>query len=148
MALAIKNSQSHLAIRRETVKRIASKILSKYRVHRYEINIDFLDNAAIRKLNRKYLNHNCPTDVLAFPYPESDSESKDSISADIAISAEMAISNSKIFKTGAKQELCLYIVHGLLHLIGFDDTSKAKRIKMRKEEKICIENLKTLINKL
>ena len=148
MALLIKNSQRHLTISRETLKKVIRKILSKYRISRYEINIDFLDNSAIQKLNKKYLNHNCPTDVLAFPYPDSDSKSKNKLCADIAISAEMAITNSKIFKVDVKEELCLYVVHGLLHLVGFDDISAAKRKKMRKEEESLIKNLKPLIKKL
>lgn len=135
-------------ISKETVKRITRKILSNYQISCYEICIAFLDNKSIRKLNRKYLNHDCPTDVLTFPYPSKELKKKKSLNADIAISAQMAIKNSKYFKTPVKEELCLYIVHALLHSLGFDDTSRAKRLAMRKEEKFWIKGLNPLIKKL
>ncbi len=70
------------------------------------------------------------TDVLAFDLKRNKSE----LIADIYISADTALVNSRIYSSDLKTELCLYVIHGLLHILGYDD-HKAKDIAvMRKKE--------------
>jgi len=77
-------------------------------------------------LNLKFLHKNWPTDVLAFC---------DRASSDIVISTDTAIRNAKIFKTSRVYELQLYLVHGLLHLLGYDHANPRQRQIMRQKEK-------------
>ncbi len=80
-----------------------------------------------------YLGKNNPTDVIAFDL----SSGKERILSDIAISTDTAIRNSKIFRTTPLYELCLYVIHGVLHILGYDDrTQKERRIMQEKTNNI------------
>ncbi len=137
-----------MAIAEKVVKKIVNKILSEAQVRRYKVCIAFLDNKKIRQLNKVFLGCNCPTDVLAFPYQVVKKNKRQIFSADIAISTEMAIRNSKFFKTSVQEELTLYIIHGILHLLGFDDTTKAKKKKIEKEQSHLLNIFKKDIGKI
>ena len=76
-----------------------------------------------------YLGSDFPTDVIAFDL----SDTGDEISADLAISTDTAIRNARIFKTCATYEVYLYVIHGILHLSGFRDSTERQRKLM--EEK-------------
>ena len=77
------------------------------------------------RLHRQFLGQSGPTDVLTFQHGE------------IFISAERAKRHARLFENSIMRELQLYIVHGLLHLHGFDDRTRAQARKMRRtQEKI------------
>lgn len=89
----------------------------------------FLSDERIKRLNRKYLKRNAATDVLVFDYAEG--------GAELAISIDTAKRNAKIYNTSLKEEITLYIIHGILHLCGYkDDTPQAKRRMFRKQGEI------------
>ncbi len=114
---------ARLPFSKETARRYASRILRELGSKRAGVSILFLDDKGIRRLNRKFKNRRAATDVLAFE------------TGDIAISVDTAGKNAKRFGTGISDELKLYIIHGILHLSGYDDTSPGARKKMRKKEK-------------
>ncbi|MEW6009519.1 MAG: rRNA maturation RNase YbeY [Candidatus Omnitrophota bacterium] len=134
MSVSIKNSQSNLAIAEEAVKKIVNKIFWQARVKDYKVCIAFLNNKKIQRLNKEFLGHDYPTDVLTFPYQIAKRNQKQRFFTDIAISTEMVIKNSKLFRTSVQEELTLYIIHAVLHLLGFDDTTKTKRMKMERKQ--------------
>lgn len=103
----------------------AFKLLKKPRSGR-PLGVAFLNDKEIRKLNRKYLNHDNPTDVLAFDYRTLGSE--------LAISLDTAARNAKIYNTSAKEEIMLCIIHGILHLCGYNDTAPKARKRMLKKQ--------------
>ncbi len=80
----------------------------------------------IRKLNNLYLGKHCSTDVISFDISRSDQE----LAADIAVSVDTAAKNAKIYRTSTLSEIYLYVIHGLLHLLGYDDGTQKKRKKM------------------
>jgi probable rRNA maturation factor len=86
---------------------------------------------AMQKLNKRFHGSDIPTDVLAF----SLGDDPGSIIADIIVSADTAVSQSKEYKTRPRYEMCLYVIHGLLHIAGFNDLTKADRLVMRRKEK-------------
>ncbi|MCX2718518.1 rRNA maturation RNase YbeY [Lentiprolixibacter aurantiacus] len=89
----------------------------------------FCDDNRLLELNQKYLNHNTLTDILTFPY--SDSEA---LHADIFISIPRVKENSQKYGEVEEEEIRRVMVHGVLHLIGYqDDTDEAKQ-KMRAKE--------------
>ncbi len=61
---------------------------------------------------------------------------------DIIISTDAAIQNAKAFKTSINYEIVLYVIHGILHLLGFDDHKEEDIKKMRKREKFLLEKIK------
>ncbi|MDR0796415.1 MAG: rRNA maturation RNase YbeY [Tannerella sp.] len=90
----------------------------------------FCDDEKILEINRKYLNHNYYTDIITFDYSVSDQ-----LSADIFISLDTVLSNSEKFQTHYDEELRRVMIHGILHLCGYDDkTIPTKKIMQNKEE--------------
>jgi probable rRNA maturation factor len=99
-----------------------------------EISFVFVNNKYISQLNKKFLNKNEPTDVLCFKY--------DKYSADIIISLDQVIKNSKVFKTSPKWELLFVLIHGLLHFKGMDDDTEDKRKMMYNAANKILKNFK------
>ena len=107
----------------------AGRILSILKRKTGAVNILFVDDALIRRLNNKYRKIGRPTDVLAFE------------TGDIVISVDTARRNARRFDTTTGEELKLYMIHGILHLSGYDDTSSSKKKKMRKMEEKVLKKL-------
>jgi probable rRNA maturation factor len=133
MKILIKNLQNRIPLYPVSIKRLIRDILKGERVKRTGcINLCFVNNALIKKFNLKFLKTNRPTDVLAFDFNEK--KNKETLQADIMISTQTAITNARKFKTTPNYELMLYVTHGVLHLLGYDDLNKTKAKIMRKKE--------------
>lgn len=141
MKIAVKNLQKKISIYPKKIKNLALGILSKEGVRKTgEITISFVNDRKIRGLNLRYLGKDRPTDVLAFNITEAPYISKD-IFADIVISTDTAIRNARIFKTSRPYELYLYVIHGLLHILGYEDKSKKEKTAMHKKEAFLMERI-------
>jgi rRNA maturation RNase YbeY len=101
-----------------------------------DISIIFCSSQEILRINRKYLNHNYLTDIITFPYNQGKS-----ISADIFICISVVKQNAKDFKQNLKKELYRVIIHGILHLIGYNDITDEQIKEIRKAEEMCLTNL-------
>jgi probable rRNA maturation factor len=83
---------------------------------------------AIRRLNRTYLNHDHPTDVLAFSQQEGFPSPERHLLGDVVISVETAARQARAHGHSLAREVALLLIHGILHLVGYDDaTPKARR---------------------
>ena len=92
--------------------------------------INFIDSDSIQKINKEYLNHDYSTDVISFNYSDSHFD----IDGEIIISINDAQLNAKKYKVSLSKELKRLIIHGILHLKGYDDIkSDDKRIMKKKE---------------
>lgn len=141
MKIAVKNLQKKIPIYPKKIKNLALSILSKEGVRKTgEITISFVNDRKIQELNLRYLGKDRPTDALAFNITEAPYISKD-IFADIVISTDTAIRNARIFKTSGPYELYLYVIHGLLHILGYDDKSKKEKAAMHKKEAFLMERI-------
>ncbi|MDI6758677.1 MAG: rRNA maturation RNase YbeY [Candidatus Omnitrophota bacterium] len=138
--ITIINLQEKIPVCPKKIKKAASKIfsLTGKSLSKDQITICFTTDKTVKKLNLKYLHSNTSTDVLVFDLTEKISRY---MIADIIISAEKAIHNAKIFKTTPAYELFLYLTHGILHLLGYDDKTKKQRERMHKQEKDILEIL-------
>ena len=96
-----------------------------------EICISFVDDETIRELNNSYRNINRATDVLSFPQDGPDF----SILGDIVISVDTAKRHAVRYENTYEFEIKKLIVHGILHLLGFDHKKKRETIVMREKEK-------------
>lgn len=94
-----------------------------------DISIIFCSDNYILDVNQKYLQHNYFTDIITFDYCEGDR-----LSGDLFISVDSVRENSIEYGTDFADELNRVIVHGLLHLIGYDDHTEADVAVMRKKE--------------
>ncbi len=134
MKIIIKNFQKKVPINLKRIKKTILKILSLECTKKSgEITVCFVNDKKIKELNLKYRHKNTPTDVLVFDILES--KNSNHIFADIVISTDTAIRNARIFKTTKFYELNLYLIHGTLHLLGYDDHGLKQRQLMRQKEK-------------
>lgn len=98
------------------------------------INIIFCSDNYILDVNVKYLGHDYFTDIITFDYCE-----KNILSGDLFISIDTVRDNAEFYKTEFKDELNRVIVHGLLHLIGYDDHTPQEQKIMREKENYYLE---------
>ena len=98
------------------------------------INIIFCSDNYILDVNMKYLQHDYFTDIITFDYCE-----KDVLSGDLFISIDSVRENAQFYGTEFADELNRVMVHGLLHLIGYDDYSEADIAVMRQKENYYLE---------
>lgn len=101
----------------------------------------FCNDEYLKEINLKYLNHDYYTDIVTFDYGEGKI-----VSGDMFISIDRILENSKLFKCDLNDEFLRVIVHGLLHLIGYKDSSDVEREVMRKVESECIFMFKEICN--
>ncbi|MDD2928022.1 MAG: rRNA maturation RNase YbeY [Candidatus Omnitrophica bacterium] len=135
MKITIKNLQKKVPIYPARIKKSILRALEQEDPKKEgEITVSFVSDKLISKLNFKYLKKKQPTDVLAFNLADKADSKK--ILADIVVSADTALRNARIYKTSAADELNLYSIHGLLHLLGYTDhTLKNKSLMQKKESK-------------
>lgn len=131
--VTLQNRQNKVFIQTRKIKKLIHKVLKNERIKKTGwINICFVDNPQIKKINAKFLKIKGVTDVLAFNL--SDKNEKNFILADIMISAQAALKQAPKFRTTPEYELSLYVVHGLLHILGFNDHTGSQIKLMRKKE--------------
>jgi len=151
--LEISNHQSHVRISDARVRKIVRAVFSTERVAGATLSVAIADNAAIRAANREFLRHDYDTDVLSFLF-ESFCVARDAtpfsqrrrghgrqIDGEVLLSAEMAAEMAPRFGWTPLDELTLYLVHGLLHLCGYDDQTPRERRIMREREREILDEL-------
>ncbi|HVR85112.1 MAG TPA: rRNA maturation RNase YbeY [Planctomycetota bacterium] len=116
------NEQARVRIPAARVRRLATQILG-----RRNLSIAFVTNAAIRKINRKFLQHDFATDVISFPLGTD-------LIGELVISADYASAQARSRKIPVEEELLRYVAHGILHLLGYDDHRPADRRAMWKRQ--------------
>jgi rRNA maturation RNase YbeY len=94
-----------------------------------EISIIFCDDEYLRTINTQYLGHNYYTDIITFDY-----SSNNQISGDLFVSTDRVIENAHKNNVTFIDELYRVIIHGVLHLCGFNDKSDEEKVEIRKKE--------------
>lgn len=92
--------------------------------------INFISSDQIININKEYLNHNYSTDIITFNY----SGSIESLDGEIFISVDDAKKNAREFDNSLKEELLRLVIHGILHMLGYDDIKAGDRKKMKELE--------------
>lgn len=126
MSIVVRNLNKKHRLNEKFIKKLTADILKILRKPRSaELEIIFLSDSAIRLLNRRYKGRNISTDVLSFELGEL---------GEVIISSDTALRNSRIFNTSFEEEIVLYIIHGILHLFGYDDETAGAKNRMSKKE--------------
>ena len=99
------------------------------------LEFNFISSESMVDVNKKYLQHNYETDIITFDY----SGEKNNLDGEIFISLHDAVVNSKKYKVSVDNELLRLLVHGILHLIGYDDITVAKRRRMKLKEDMLVK---------
>ena len=130
--IAIATPQETVPIDRKRIREIVQAVLDGEQVADAEISVAFVDNPTIHGLNKRYLDHDEPTDVLSFPLSEPAAKK---LSGELVIGAEVALAQANERGHDVQAELALYVIHGLLHLCGYDDKSDQCAMEMRGRER-------------
>ncbi|MDA3780748.1 MAG: rRNA maturation RNase YbeY [Bacteroidales bacterium] len=104
-----------------------------------EINFILTSDKYLLDINKKYLSHNYFTDIITFSYNETNI-----INGDIFISIDTVNANAKRFDVLAKNELHRVIIHGILHLLAYNDQTNEEQTEMTKKENYYIDKLGNL----
>ncbi|HEU4345711.1 MAG TPA: rRNA maturation RNase YbeY [Candidatus Binatia bacterium] len=116
------------------LKRVALKILELLHQENAELSLALVGNAEIRELNARFRHKDSPTDVLSFPVEESPAGL--SLLGDVIISVEKAEEQAKERQRTLNEELAMLLIHGALHLLGYDHERSARQARvMRAMEK-------------
>lgn len=137
LQVAITNEQDRLPIDAETLRTAIEQVLSGEGIPAGEISLAVVDDAAIHELNRRWLEHDEPTDVLSFVLEEA----KGYREGEIIVSADTAMTRAAEFGWSPREELLLYVIHGALHLAGYNDKQPAERERMRRRERFYLKQL-------
>jgi len=135
--VTVTNEQSALRIDRRRLAAAVRSALEGQGPTAAQISLAVVDDRRIHELNRRFLKHDYPTDVLSFLLEQSDGY----LEGEVIVSAERALAECGRYGWGPTEELLLYVIHGALHLAGCDDGRPDERRKMRAREKTCLEQV-------
>ena len=145
----ISDQQIHLAVEPQRLRDVVERVLLDEGISSAEISLALVDDAAIHRINRDFLGHDHPTDVISFTLGSSPDPQVRTVNPPISaahsppqhlegeliVSTETAIREAAAHGWSAADELLLYVVHGLLHLCGYDDLTDEARPRMRGRER-------------
>lgn len=134
LSIDLSNEQETLAFDENRLKQAAEGILREAGFSDGSLSIAIVDDPTIHQLNRQFLAHDYPTDVLSFLLEQEGSR----LEGEVIASADTALRTAQQIGWPADDELLLYVVHGTLHLIGHDDASDELRDTMRAAERRCL----------
>ncbi|MFO7852516.1 MAG: rRNA maturation RNase YbeY [Bacteroidota bacterium] len=99
-----------------------------------DLSFIFVNDSYIKEINKEFLKHDWSTDVIAF-----DNSHGNIVEGEIYLGIETIIANARLYKTGIKKEVMRVMIHGVLHLIGYDDREKENKEEMRKKEDLYLD---------
>jgi probable rRNA maturation factor len=148
MSVAIANRQHVRKINLRLLKKITNALLTELEIKKAEIGICLVAAPEMTRLNETFLKHKGSTDVIAFDYhtegragsplPAARSgalrRARPTLHGEIFVCVDEAVLQARKFSTSWQSEVVRYLVHGVLHLLGFDDSSAGARRKMKREE--------------
>jgi probable rRNA maturation factor len=113
------------------IKKLVRTVCKQFKLLNVTIGIAIVGDDEILKLNKKFLKHNSKTDCLSFDLSDDDKSKK---VFELVVNAERADRQAKLRGLSPNAELALYITHGMLHNLGFNDSSSTKAKKMHDTE--------------
>lgn len=144
--LVLRNRQRIRAVNAPLLRRVASVLLTdQLSLGRCELAIHLVAAPEMARVNQQFLDHAGSTDVITFDYGgEAESLGKgvgrgsarmpEQVHGEILICIDAAVNQARQFRTTWQSELVRYLIHGVLHLVGYDDLSTADRRVMKREE--------------
>lgn len=122
------------------LKKLVRTICTRFEVRQAAISIGIVDDAEISQLNKRFLSHEGTTDSLSFDLSDNADPQEPRV-FDLIVNGELAVREAARRGHGADAELALYITHGLLHNLGFDDATPAQAGKMHRMEDEILQHL-------
>lgn len=143
MKVQFTNQQNALFVSPNEVERLVQTFLKWKGISCDEVSIFFVEKEEICSLHGEFFNDPSPTDCISFPIDSPNDPSNGyKVLGEVFVCPEVAIEYAKNAQNHSpKTEVSLYIIHGLLHLLGFDDQKEEERMIMRDEENSAMEYL-------
>ena len=138
MKVLLTNTQKDLKVSKRDIEKAITLLASYKRVKCHEIAVHLVTKEKIAALHEEFFQDPSPTDCMSFPLDDPNSDAKDSILGEIMICPRVAIEYAESHNLDPRREFFLYLVHGFLHLLGYDDLDPASRRNMRRQEKSCL----------
>lgn len=142
MEVWITNLQKKIAVETGVLREVVAEAL---RLQGYrnppDVSVALVDDSYIRMLNKEYRGVDQPTDVLAFPMDPDEFAHGEPALGDIVISVERARDQARQFKHPLRREVAFLAVHGLLHLLGYEDETEAGASAMWSKQKELLEKI-------
>ena len=140
--LQVRNRQRDQKIDSKFLVEIARELLeTELDLAAYELGIHFVTAKKMAEVNWQFLQHEGSTDVITFDYREGYEGEVSELAGEIYISVPDAKKQARELRTTWQEEIVRYVVHGILHLRGFDDLDAAKRKVMKREENRIVRRL-------
>ena len=141
MAIWFRTHLRGIPVRAKTIQRVTQAILIQAGSPAAELSVSLVGKTRMRSLNRKYRGRDYPTDVLAFPM-ESIGEQAEVFLGDVVICLPVAIQQASRFENTPDQEILRLLIHGMLHLLGYDhEHSPQEAARMQRKENAIIKKL-------
>ena len=131
LQIEISDEQSLVDVDEARIREVVTSILADEGYAAAYVSIAIVDDATIRPLNARYLGHDYATDVLSFVLEHDEGN----LEGEVIVSAETAQRSAARFGWRAADELLLYLIHGTLHLVGYDDLTDEALPAMRARER-------------
>jgi probable rRNA maturation factor len=149
MEFCINNIQKKIGLDIRFIKKVFATLNKNLtgKLKNHELVITFVDDTYIRRLNKRFFGRDTFTDVIAFPFEEHvgpaarGHKPSKVILGDVVVSVTRARVQSKKFKHSFNEELALLVIHGTLHLLGYDDIKAKDAVMMRKKEQEILQTL-------
>jgi probable rRNA maturation factor len=129
--IVIANRQRTRRLDRKSIKQLAAVVFNHLGVQQAELGLHFVSSKEMARVHERFMNVAGSTDVITFDHG---SKPPTLIHGELFISVEDAIAQAREFKTTWQSEVARYVIHGILHLLGFDDLASAAHTKMKREE--------------
>ncbi|MFC2135735.1 rRNA maturation RNase YbeY [Bacteroidota bacterium] len=124
------NTDAKFTLQKRLIHSLVNQVKEELNISINYLLINFINSSYIRSLNKKYLEHDYTTDIITFNY----SGENDNLDGEIFISYADAKENSRKYKVTLGNEIIRLVVHGILHLAGYDDETPGDKKKMKKLE--------------
>lgn len=126
--IPVTNRQRRVPVGAREVRAVVAAVFAAEGAGEPDVGVALVNDAAIRELNREHLAHDYATDCISFDY--SDDPAPDALRGEVVCSAETAAREAGARGKDPAHELLLYVAHGVLHLLGWDDDTPARRDAM------------------
>jgi probable rRNA maturation factor len=138
MEILMANRQRTRRLDRKFIQRLAQEVLTELGVAKVELGLHFVSAKEMARVHEQFMNIPGSTDVITFDHG---SNPPASVNGEIFISVEDAIAQAREFKTTWQSEAARYVVHGILHLLGFDDLEPGACKKMKQAENRLVKKM-------
>ena len=130
-SVLITNEQSKYPIDADRIELAVNQVVEEAGVVSGDVSVAIVDDPTIHELNVQYLSHDYPTDVISFVLERREEH----LEGEIIVSVDTAVELAEDYDWDWKHELLLYVIHGCLHLVGYNDKDPQAKVEMQQAER-------------